>query len=340
MADRAPRVGVLDTPAVPDHGAMSHDVLGEPYRVETFELPPDEEGNVVATLVHLPAARPSTRAVLHVHGFADYFFHTEYAEWWAARGYDFYALDLRKYGRSLRPHQTPNYVADLRDYFAELDLAWWRITRRDGHDHVVASAHSTGGLTLPLWLDERKPPEAVGQVLNSPWFDMHGSAWLRTPAGRVAVDKLGSRKPMQAIPRNVTGYYARSLHREHEGEWDFDLAWKPMESYTVYAGWLRAVRQGHAQLHAGLDVPCPSLVLSSARTHWPSAMDEEVHRTDIVLDVEQIRKWASSLGHHVTSVAIEGALHDVVLSRREVRAEVYATLATWLEAWVEPSLTS
>ena len=64
--------------------------------------------------------------MLHVHGFADYFFHTEYAEWWADRGYDFYALDLRKYGRSLRAHQTPNYVADLSEYFAELDLAWWR----------------------------------------------------------------------------------------------------------------------------------------------------------------------------------------------------------------------
>ena len=51
--------------------------------------------------------------MLHVHGFADYFFQTEYAEWWNARGYDFYALDLRKYGRSIRDHQTPNYVTDL-----------------------------------------------------------------------------------------------------------------------------------------------------------------------------------------------------------------------------------
>ena len=59
-----------------------------------------------------------------MHGFADYFFQTGYAEWWTERGYDFYALDLRKYGRSLRPHQTPNYVTDLREYFAELDAAW------------------------------------------------------------------------------------------------------------------------------------------------------------------------------------------------------------------------
>ena len=78
--------------------------------------------------------------MLHVHGFADYFFQTGYAEWWTERGYDFYALDLRKYGRSLRPHQTPNYVADLREYFPELDAAWSRITERDGHDHGRRSA--------------------------------------------------------------------------------------------------------------------------------------------------------------------------------------------------------
>ena len=77
--------------------------------------------------------------MLHVHGFADYFFHTEYAQWWADRGYTFYALDLRKYGRSLREHQTPNYVADLHEYYAEIDLAWWRITRRDGHREVIVS---------------------------------------------------------------------------------------------------------------------------------------------------------------------------------------------------------
>jgi alpha-beta hydrolase superfamily lysophospholipase len=316
---------------------MTTDVLGEPYRVETIELPPDDEGTVVATLVTLPSARPTTRAVLHVHGFADYFFHTEYAEWWAARGYTFYALDLRKYGRSLRPHHTPNYVADLHEYFPELDLAWWRITERDGHSEAVVSAHSTGGLTLPLWVHERRHGQLTGMVLNSPWFDMQGAAWLRTPAGRVAVEQLGSRQPKRPIPRTVNGFYARSLHRDHEGEWDFDLEWKPLQSHTVHAGWLRAVRRGHARLHQGLDVPCPALVLSSLRGTQPTEMGEEVHSTDIVLDVEQIRRWASSLGRHVTSIAIDGALHDVVLSRREVRAVAYDAVDRWLDAWVERS---
>lgn len=313
------------------------DVLGPEFRVETMPLPADDEGPVVATLVSLPASRPTSRAVLHVHGFADYFFHTEYAQWWADRGYDFYAIDLRKYGRSLRDYQTPNYVGDLREYFSDLDLAWWRITKRDGHTEVITSAHSTGGLTVPLWVNARRPEALSGMVLNSPWFDMQGPGWLRNPATRVALERLGSSQPKLEIPRKISGVYGRSLHRDYEGEWDFDLRWKPLESMPAHFGWLNAVRRGHAQLHAGLDVPCPALVISSAHTSYVEEMTEEAHSNDIVLDVKQIRRWASSLGQHVTSLAVEGAMHDVVLSRPEVRERVYADIDTWLTAWVEPS---
>ena len=278
--------------------------------------------------------RPTGRAVLHVHGFADYFFHTEYADWWLARGYDFYALDLRKYGRSIRPHQTPTYVTDLHDYFAELDLAWWRITERDSHDSVVVSAHSTGGLTVPLWADARQPAGLRGVVLNSPWFDLQGAAWMRTPAATALLDRIGQKQPMREIARDVDGIYGRSLHRDHDGEWDYNLAWKPFESFPVRAGWLRAIRRAHAELHAGLSVLAPVLVLSSAATVRPSEMNDDAHTHDVVLDVPQIRHWATSVGPHVTYAAIDGARHDVVLSLPAARDVVYDQLDRWVSAYV------
>ena len=308
------------------------DVLGEPYYAETIELAPDDEGTVVATLVSRRASEPTGRAVLHVHGFADYFFQTPSADYWVARGYDFYALDLRKHGRSLREHQTPNFVTDLTDYYAEIDEAFDRVVRRDGHDHVLISAHSTGGLVTPLWAHDRRPALA-GLVLNSPWLDLHGSLLLRT-AGTKAIDQIGARRPYLTIPRDVSGFYARSLHREHEGEWDFDLAWKPLDSWPVYAGWLRAVRRGHARAHRGLDVPAPVLVLTSAASGHPKEYDETCATTDIVLDVEQIRKWAHRLGDHVTLVRVEGAIHDVTMSREPVRTQVFDEVTRWLDAYV------
>jgi len=309
------------------------DVLGEPYLAETIALPPDEEGPVVATLVVRRAEQPTRKAVLHVHGFCDYFFQTEYAEWWNDRGYDFYAVDLRKYGRSLRPHQTPNYVTDLRQHFPELHAALHRVAERDGHDHVVLSAHSTGGLITSLWANERKP-KVAGMVLNSPWLDMQGGAAIRG-IGTRAIKQIGARQPKRVIPRTVGGHYGRSLHVEHDGEWLFNTDWKPLDSFPVTFGWLRAIRLGHDEFHAGLEVGCPALVLSSAGTRWPKEMGEDAHGHAIVLEAPQIRQWAPALGSRVPYAAIEGARHDVVLSRAEPRATAYAELARWLSAYVE-----
>jgi len=308
------------------------DVLGPPYVATTLRLRPDDEGEVVATLVHRPADEPTGRAVLHVHGFADYFFQTGAADFWCEQGYDFYALDLRKYGRSLLPHQTPNFVTDLTTYYEELDLAFAAVTA--GHDHVVLSAHSTGGLTVPLWAADRSAG-VDGLVLNAPWLDMHGDLVMRHLAMPV-LHRIGAYRSHVAIPRKVSGFYARSLHVEHEGEWPFDLAWKPLQSWPVYAGWIRAIRMGQARVAAGLDLEVPVLVLSSTRSGRPASMeDPDVFSTDIVLDVEQIRRRATMLGRHVTLAQIGGAMHDVTLSRPEVRKVAFDEIGRFLSAYVD-----
>lgn len=311
------------------------DVLGAPYTCETLQLRPDDEGEVVATLVHRPAEAGTDgrrKAVLHLHGFCDYFFQTGAADFWVRNGYDFYALDLRKYGRSLRPHQTPNYVADLRTYYEELDLAFERISRE--HDHLVFSAHSTGGLTLPLWLHDRGHSVA-GVFLNSPWIDMHGDLFTRLVA-MPAIHRLGLFQPTRLVPREVSGVYGRSLHRDFFGEWDFDFAWKPEESWPVYAGWIRAVRQGQARIARGLEVDAPVLLISSARSGHPTSDDDpELMSTDVVLDIERMRRRAAQLSRHVTIVQVPGALHDVTLSREPVRNHVYDELQRFVSAYVD-----
>lgn len=309
------------------------DHLGAPYEYQEFDLGSDEEGPVVATLVRRPTHGETNCAVLHVHGFADYFFHTQYAEWWTERGYTFYALDLRKYGRSLRPHQTANYMTDVRDYFPELDEAHRQITQVDGHEAVVLSAHSTGGLTVPLWLEDRGLPVS-GMFLNAPWLDFQASWLLRTAVTAVA-RQIGGRNPRYVLPRSVSGLYVESLHGDHHGEWAFDLAWKPLRSWPAHAGWLRAIREAHAHLQRGLRLEVPTLVLASDRSSRPRQMGEDAHATDIVLDVEQIRRWSTAVSSHVTTVSVRGARHDVMLSRPGPRAEAYDELDRWLTSYVE-----
>lgn len=307
------------------------DILGGPFTVETLVLAHDREGAVEANLVTRRAEAPTRRAVLHTHGFCDYFFHTEYAAWWAQRGYDFHALDLRKHGRSLRDHQSPSYVEDLAEYYEELDAAWELITRRDGCDEIVISAHSTGGLIMALWASDRAIP-AVGMVLNSPWLDMHGPFWVRL--GSNVVRQLGSYQPRREIPRSTSTVYGRTLHHDFDGEWDYDLTWKPLGGWPVYAGWLRAVRRGHARLHRGLGLPFRVLVLTSGGTARSAEVTEEAHTHDLVLDVRQMRRWAPALSSGVTIVSVEGARHDVVLSRPAARERVYEELERWTGAYL------
>jgi alpha-beta hydrolase superfamily lysophospholipase len=315
-------------------GSIRTDVLGEPFTAETIELDDDSEGAVVATLVKRAADTPTRRAVLYVHGFSDYFFHVHVAELFNELGYDFYALDLRKYGRSLLPHQTHGYCTDLAEYHPELDAARELITDRDGHDVMVVVAHSTGGLIAPLWADARRRrgrKVADAFILNSPWLDLQGSLLLRT-LGTRAIDELGSWLPYQVIPRTVTEIYTDALHSDRQGEWDYDLALKPATGLPIRAGWLRAVRRGHRRLHRGINAGAPVLVLASKRTSFSEEWSDDVASSDIVLDVEQIAGWAHRLGQHVTIARVEGAIHDVFLSGKDTREEAFELVRRWLPA--------
>ena len=215
---------------------------------------------------------------------------------------------------------------------ARLDLAYRLIAEE--HDHVVFSAHSTGGLTVPLWLHDRGLP-AAGVFLNAPWIDMQGDAFTRLLALPV-IQRLGAIDPKRQIPREVSGVYARSLHRDHIGEWEFNLEWKPLASYPVYAGWIRAIRTGQARVAKGLDIDSPLLMMTSDRSSLPTSVDDpDLIRTDVVLDVERLRRRAPELSHHVTIVQVHGAIHDVVLSAEPARTQVYDELGRWLSAYVE-----
>ncbi|MEH3034074.1 MAG: alpha/beta hydrolase [Aeromicrobium erythreum] len=314
------------------------DPLGEGYAQHTIDLgdDPDGEGRIVATLVRRTPPTQVRHAILYVHGFSDYFFQTELADFFTERGFAFYALDLRKCGRSQRPGQTPHYVSDLALYDKELNQALALVRHETDGASVVLAAHSTGGLVLPLWLDRTRAAaggeasSVAGLLLNSPWFDLQGKAWMRS-VGTQAIRVLAKVKPFDVLKLPVTDAYGTSLHSSAHGTWDYDVAIKPLQGYDVTLGWLNAVRRGHARLHRGLDVGVPSLVLRSDKTHFARSWNEKVDRADVVLDVRQIARWSGCLGGEVSVVPIEDARHDVFLSLDEPRKAAYEAVDAWLD---------
>ena len=312
------------------------DILGDGYAQRILELgtDPDGEGTIAGVLVRRNArpAEVSHGAVLYVHGFSDYFFQTELADFFADRGLAFYGLDLRKSGRARRPGQTAHYVSDLALCDAEFEAALEIISGEHPGQPVTVVAHSTGGLITPLWLDRRRRAgnlaPIAGLVLNSPWFDLQGKPVHRGPLTQ-ALRVLGKAQPLRPLKLPTSGYTS-TLHSSGTGEWNFDLELKPLDGFPVTIGWLNAVRRGQARLHRGLDVGVPSLVLRSDRTHFAAQYSELSDRSDNVLDVGQIARWAGCLGGEITVVPVPGARHDVFLSLPEPRADAYSRLDRWL----------
>ena len=302
------------------------------FTQETIALLPDYEGEVVATLVARKAEISTHRAVLYVHGYIDYFFNTELADRYNQQGYDFYALDLRKYGRSLRSHQTPNFAQSLEEYFEEIDAAIDRIRNRDDHSFLLLNGHSTGGLITALYTHVRRQAHTVDALfLNSPFLDLN-SSWLDEHIVADLASGVGAIRPYLNVQKSSTSFYVESLHSDYHGEWDFRLDWKPHESFPTKAGWLRAIKKGQAQVQDGLDIAVPVLVMYSTESSWPTGWDDILLRTDSVLDVADIDRFSNGLGHDVTEVRIKGAMHDLVLSAKPVREKVYQELFMWLHA--------
>lgn len=300
---------------------------------------PDKEGPVSAYLTHylgnnrhLADVDPRP-AILYLHGLNDYFFQTDLAHFLDREGYSFYALDLRKCGRAQKPGQSPHMVSDLAFYDQELNAAL-RIIQQRGHSKWFGMAHSTGGLILPLWVDRMRGnprwQKPSGLIMNSPWWDLTQSDVVRSPLGSIVLKTLGSIFPWTDIPGQEDDTYGRTLHVTRDGEWNYRTEWKRIDSVPKKFGWFWSIRSSQLKLHKGLDLGIPMLVLSSDRSGADSENPTRDHTADVVLNIDDMARWAPA----VTSInevhQIPNARHDVFLSIPPAREQAYKTLKKWL----------
>lgn len=363
------------------------DLLGPGFQSRTLPLLPDDEGEAVATLVrhlpmqdpgmpgHLPrtpgslADDPGPRShtvrrsdkdlhlpsphfvALYLHGRNDYFFQVELAREVSACGGAFYALDLRKYGRSLRPGQTIGYTSDLRVYDEDIAEALDLVHTEVGRLPLVLMGHSTGGLTATLWA-YRHPGAVAALVLNSAWLEMQTLASVRTTVQPV-LGRIAARNPLWAVPTGGgTDFYSRSLLEGWAGSgfelperlkgfaedpavggWQYATQWKRPESYPAYAQWLESILLAQEQVHRHVHLDCPVLSMCSTSTFTGDTWSPEVFGSDAVLDVDVIVERSARLGPLVTIARFPGR-HDLFLSDPDVRQQVWSVLSSWLGAFV------
>ena len=337
------------------------DVLGPGFECAQFPLNSDFQGAVITSLVrHIsdadphalptPTSRPQF-AFLAIHGWNDYFYQRELARHISALGGAFYALDLRKYGRSHLDGQYWGYIEDLSDYDAEVHAALDAIHHDQGSDvPLVLYGHSTGGLTAALWAD-RHPGALAALILNSPWIALQGAAATRL-AAKGATESLRRLAPTAILPIPDSGFYHRTLTGNHldSGDlpadassdpffttgWEPNEAWRGKADFAVRAGWFNAILEGHHAVAAGLSITAPILILTSARSVVSSTWNTDFLSADSVLTVENIWRQVPSLGASVTLIKLEGAIHDVTFSHRSVRDQAFSEIGRFLQAWLSP----
>lgn len=319
------------------------------YQRATVHLGPDPEGvdgQAIATFVRknpdklsfVERVRRKLRhrvfgkplAIMYLHGWNDYFYRRHASEYWESLGVAFYAVDLRRYGRSYRAGETAGYIEDLHDYAAELDALRDQIVREMGDDvRILAIGHSEGGLIMSLWVNLEQPHHVRALALNSPWLELQGNTMFRLITTPVLKGFLlaGGKTP---LPLNDPGFYGRTIERDSGGEWDYPSSLAATGAqFQPRAGWMQAIFRGQAEVAAGLDIQVPVLVCTSDRSMLQGSWDEAMRECDVVLDVVAIRQAALKLGDLVTVARIRGGIHDLTMSRPEARRHYFGLVTSW-----------
>ncbi len=329
--------------AVSEVASWQPDILGPGYEMMELAMGRDYEGAVVATLVRRQADLKGRRAVLYVHGYNDYFFQKHVADFYDGLGISFYALDLRRHGRSLLPNQTAYLCRSLPDFYPEIDAAV-DIVKRRGHELVLVSGHSTGGLVVSLWAAEGDNRNLINAlILNSPYLSSGVPAAARfiiDPACRI----IARRNPAAAFPLRLSPRYAQSLHYSYQGEWDFNTSWKSVTGTQLRPAWLAGIHEGQRRVRKGLDISVPVLVLCGTVSGNRKTPSSDLLAADVVLNVDQIAQLSTKLSRNVTCIRIDRAIHDVFLSPLAARQQAFDALSDWLmvyapdpgRAWAVP----
>jgi alpha-beta hydrolase superfamily lysophospholipase len=301
------------------------------FDVTRFELKDDYEGKVEATLLSRKSKRTSSNAILYIHGFIDYFFQLELADWANRQGFNFYALDMRKYGRSMLPHQKPNYFRNYKEYYEEIDAAVDIIRSKDKNTFLALMGHSTGGLISALYAHDKADQNIIDAlILNSPFFELNASSVVNTFISPLLA-LIGKIFPNVISPVKLADGYAMSIHKDYYGEWDFDTKLKPIKGFPIYFGWLNGIYSAQRKLQEGLQIECPVLVLHASKSVKPRKYNDDMLIADAVLNVKHMKKYAPTLGIKVKIVEIENGKHDLVLSEEGPRKKTYNQMRYFLE---------
>ncbi len=139
---------------------------------EAIALPPAPHlspGSAGSAVFLRRSARPSRRAVLHLHDLAGSFAPADLASWYNERGFHFYVTDLDTAEPFDVSRRRPGRTA--RACFAALDVACRHLREADGIDAIILSAQEQAAAPAAAWCHARRASNPVDAlILANPDF--------------------------------------------------------------------------------------------------------------------------------------------------------------------------
>lgn len=288
------------------------------------------DGPCRSTIVRLRCKTPSRKGFLYIHGYNDYFFQKEMGERYVDSGFHFYAVDLRRYGRSREPWQFPFNIRDQKEYFNDIDSAIVQM-RRDGITDITLGGHSTGGLTVILYGVDRGARCPVQRIVtNSPFLEWNFNGFMRKVAFPT-VSAIGEIFPNMKAGEEKCDGYGYSLLKEYFGEWTYNTEWKMIYSPPKTFSWVHAIEKAQSEVMKHRDnITVPLLVMHSSRKITGCNYTPEFQTGDCVLDPAMIQERASKIGRRTEVCTIDSGLHDLILSRKPVRDAAYDSIFSFI----------
>ena len=288
------------------------------------------DGPCRSTIVRKKAKVPSKKGYLYIHGFNDYFFQSQMGDRFVDSGYHFYAVDLRRYGRSKEPWQYPFNIRDQKEYFADIDSAIVQM-QRDGVTDITLGGHSTGGLTVILYGIDRGPRVPVKRIVtNSPFLGWNFNPFMRNVA-IPAVSMIGPLFKNSKIKQDKCDGYAYSLLKQYDGEWEYNTDWKMIYSPPVTFSWVHAINSAQNEIMKHPDhMAVPLLVMHSSRKIDGCNYTPEFKTGDCVLNPYQIAERGAKIGKRTYVCAIDSGIHDLILSELPHREQAYECIFSFI----------
>lgn len=166
------------------------------------------------------SARPSRRAVLHLHDISRSFVPSDLACWYNERGFHFYVTELDSGAIRAAASRRPPTDA-FGSLFAALDSALRYLREADGIDAIILSAEESAVLPAALWCDARRASRQVAAlILSRPEFGRARMRRLSIPCPVLVLSAPDQdrdrRRRSVSLGQHVTWLYLEEQAADHQ----------------------------------------------------------------------------------------------------------------------------